>query len=58
MATETMLSEFNYFEPQSAQTSVDEEYDEGFAPAADVSRDQPIDFVVKGATGLYRDLNI
>ena len=57
MANETMLSEFNYFEPQSVQTSVEEEYDEGFAPAADVSRDQPIDFVVKGATGLYRDLN-
>ena len=57
MATETMLSEFNYFEPQSVQTSVEEEYDEGIAPTADVSRDQPIDFVVKGANGLYRDLN-
>ena len=54
---EAMLSEFNYFAPPMVQASILEEYDEAVAPASDVKRDQPINLVLKGAPGLYRDLN-
>ena len=54
---EGMLSELDYFEPQVMQMSVVSEYDRYFNPIQTITEGGPIEFFIRGADGLYCDLN-
>ena len=52
-----MLSELDYFQPQVTQLSINSEYDRVFGPGQTIVQGGPIEFFVRGADGLYLDLN-
>ena len=58
---ESMLSEFDYFNPTVLQSSIIKEYDESISPVNSTGIQgnaiSSFDFIVAGATDLYRDLN-
>ena len=54
---EGLLSELDYFQPQVMQLSVNAEYDRVFGPGQTIVHGGPIEFFVRGADGLYLDLN-
>lgn len=54
---EGMLSELDYFEPQVMQMSVVAEYDRYFNPIQTIVDGGPVEFFIRGADGLYCDLN-
>ncbi|KAF0143869.1 MAG: hypothetical protein FD143_3411 [Ignavibacteria bacterium] len=54
---EGLLSELDYFQPQVMQLSVNAEYDRVFGPGQTIVQGGPIEFFVRGADGLYLDLN-
>ena len=56
-AMEGMLSELDYFQPAVTQLSVNAEYDRVFGPGQTIVQGGPIEFFVRGADGLYLDLN-
>ena len=55
-ATETMLSEFDYFTPIPVQAMIEEEYDDPISPLAALTGDS-IAFDVTGDPNVYRDLS-
>ena len=54
---EGLLSELDYFEPHVMQLSVTGEYDRVFGTGQTLVQGGPIEFFVRGADGLYLDLN-
>ncbi|KAF0151797.1 MAG: hypothetical protein FD188_3433 [Ignavibacteria bacterium] len=54
---EGLLSELDYFEPRVMQLSVTGEYDRVFGTGQTLVQGGPIEFFVRGADGLYLDLN-
>jgi hypothetical protein len=58
---ESMLSEFDYFNPTVLQSSIIKEYDESIAPVNSTGVQgnalSTFEFIIAGATDLYRDLN-
>jgi hypothetical protein len=54
---EGSLSELDYFQPQVMQMSVASEYDRVFGPGQTIIQGGPIEFFVRGADGIYLDLN-
>jgi hypothetical protein len=57
MATEAMLSEFDYFAPVPVQAQILSEYDEAINPSPAVSPGSTVEFTIKGEPNVYRDLN-
>ena len=54
---EGLLSELDYFEPRVIQLSVTGEYDRVFGTGQTLVQGGPMEFFVRGADGLYLDLN-
>ncbi|KAF0139349.1 MAG: hypothetical protein FD143_3570, partial [Ignavibacteria bacterium] len=54
---EGLLSELDYFEPHVMQLSVTGEYDRVFGTGQTIVQGGPLEFFVRGADGLYLDLN-
>lgn len=54
---EGLLSELDYFEPQVLQMSINAEYDRVFGIGQTLVHGGPIEFFIRGADGLYLDLN-
>ena len=54
---EGMLSELDYFEPPVLQLCINSEYDRAFGVGQTIVQGGPIEFYVRGADGLYLDLN-
>ena len=54
---EGLLSELDYFEPQVMQMSINGEYDRTFGIGQTIVQGGPIEFFIRGADGLYLDLN-
>ena len=54
---EGLLSELNYFESSVMQLSINAEYDRVFGTTQAIVQGSPIEFYVRGADGLYLDLN-
>ena len=54
---EGMLSELDYLEPECYQLSILEEFDRDYSPIQSITPGSPIEFFIKGADGLYVDLN-
>ena len=54
---EGLLSELDYFQPQVMQLSVNSEYDRVYGPGQTIVQGAPIEFFVRGADGIYLDLN-
>ncbi|KAF0147397.1 MAG: hypothetical protein FD143_3072, partial [Ignavibacteria bacterium] len=54
---EGQLSELDYFQPQVMQLSVNSEYDRVYGPGQTIVQGAPIEFFVRGADGIYLDLN-
>lgn len=60
--SEGMLSEFEYYQPSVIQSAIVQEYDDMISPTTAINTDaanslNTLEFVIKGATDLYRDLN-
>ena len=54
---DTMLSEFDYFNPIPIQSAILDEYEEPFSPTTAISAGSTIDFKVTGEPSVYRDLS-
>ena len=54
---EGLLSELDDFQPQVMQLSVNSEYYRVYGPGQTIVQGGPIEFFVRGADGIYLDLN-